>query len=246
MNAFTKHLFISLKLGLRDKSLLIDFYILPLAFYLIMGGVMSSINPDFKTHLVTSLVVFGVTMGALQGVSAPIAKLRESGTLRALRVLGVPSYAVLATEALGPFIHLFLSSSIILLTAPIFFKAQLPGNMPAFFALLALAIAATISVGLAFGLFFRTHMASMLSMVVSIVSVLLGGMMFPSSMLPQSFRYLSRLLPATFAVQAFSGLSFGAKTDFSAWASVLVLTLFIVIFSTASVIRFVAVNRESA
>ena len=246
MKGFFTHLLIALKLGLRDKTLLIDFYILPLAFYLIMGSVMSAINPGFKTQLITSLVVFGVTMGALQGVSAPIARLRESGTLRAYRVLGVPSWAVLATETLGPFIHLFISSTIILFTAPLLFHARLPENLPAFFALLAASIAATVSVGLALGVFFRAHTAAMLSMVVSIVSVLLGGMMFPSSMLPQTFRYAGLMLPATFSVEALSGLSFGLKTDFSAWAAVLALILFFILFGTAAAARFAAVNRETA
>lgn len=245
MSAFLRHMAIQFKLGLRDKTLLIDFYLMPILFYLIMGGVMSGINPTFRQTLIPCMIVFGVTMGALQGVSAPMAKLRESGTLRAYRVLGIPTHSVLLTEVLSTFLHTFIVSLIILITAPIFFKAGAPKNLLSYFIILALFILATTAIGLFFGVIAKVHMASMLSIMVFIFSVMLSGMMFPSSMLPGPLMYAGRVLPATFAVQAFSGWSYNLNTDVRPTVSMLILSGFCVVFGIACVYRFIKINRES-
>lgn len=246
MNAFFKQMAIQFKLGLRDKTLLIDFYLLPIGFYLIMGGVMSGINPTFKQTLIPSMIVFGVTMGALQGVSAPMAKLRESGTLRAYRVLGIPAGSVLLTQFLSAFLHTLIASVLILITAPVLFKAEPPKNLLSFFAVLCLFILATTAVGIFFGVIAKVHMASMLSVVVFIFSVMLSGMMFPASMLPRALLYAGRILPATFAIQAFSGWAFLQSAQIRPDLSVIILGGFAAVFGAACVYRFFRVNRESA
>ena len=245
MIAFLKHMTIQFKLGLRDKTLLIDFYIVPLGFYLIMGSVMSSINPQYMHTLITSLIAFGVTMGALQGVSAPLSKLREGGTLRSYRVIGIPEHSVLLTELLSTFLHLLIMSVIILVTAPIFFKADYPKNFILFFAVLFLFILATTAAGMLIGVIFSSHMAAMFSTVVFVFSVMVSGMMFEPSMLPKVLMYIGRILPATYAVQAFNGLAFGISTDFSAAIAISALTASGVVCGIFCVVRFIAMGRES-
>lgn len=245
MKAFLMHLYLQFKLGLRDKTLLIDFYIVPLGFYLIMGGVMSGINPLFKHTLITSMIIFAVTMGGLMGVAEPLSRLRENGTLRSYRVMGIPECSVLLTDVLGTFLHLMLVSVIILVTAPIFFKADNPKNYLLFFAVLALYILTTIAVGLLFGVLVRPHMATMLSTVVFVFSVMLSGMMFQTSLLPKSLMYLGRILPATYADQGLSGLSFGLSTNIDSVLSVTVLACICIFCGMFCTIRFIIINRES-
>ena len=245
MKAFLTHLFLQFKLGLREKTLLIDFYLVPLGFYLIMGGVMSSINPMFRQTLITSMIIFAVTMGGLMGVAEPLSKLRESGTLRSYRVMGIPARSVLLIDVLGTFLHLMLASIIILVTAPIFFKADAPKNYILFIAVLALYILTTIAVGLLFGVLARPHMATMLSTIVFVFSVMLSGMMFQTSLLPKSLMYLGRILPATYADQGLSGLSFGLTTNIDSGAAIAVLAGICVVCGIVCGIRFIKINRES-
>ena len=55
--------------------------------------------------------------------------------------------------------------------------------------------------------------------------MLLGGLMLPYSMLPDAVAKISQLLPATQALNAFSGLAMGQEADFAPWGSVLLLLL---------------------
>lgn len=48
--------------------------------------------------------------------------------------------------------------------------------------------------------------------------------MFPASMLPAALRTAGYVIPSTHAVQAFSGLAYGMKVDFSALLPLMILT----------------------
>jgi ABC-type multidrug transport system permease subunit len=53
--------------------------------------------------------------------------------------------------------------------------------------------------------------------------MLIGGVMIPYNTLPDGAKMVSRLLPATHAMNAFNGLAMDVGADFSPWGSVLVL-----------------------
>ena len=70
MKAFLNHLRIQFRMDLREKGILLVFYITPLLFYAVMGAVFSSINPATRQTLAASMAIFAVTMGAVLGIPA--------------------------------------------------------------------------------------------------------------------------------------------------------------------------------
>ncbi len=53
--------------------------------------------------------------------------------------------------------------------------------------------------------------------------MLIGGMMVPLSMLPESVQRVAGLLPTAHAMQAFEGLAYGRATTFAPTGSLLIL-----------------------
>lgn len=203
-----------MKLDLRDRGTLLNFYLVPLVFFFVMGSVFSSINPQMKSTLAATMTIFALTMGAVMGTPAPLVKMRESGTLRAFRVNGIPSAAVLAVHALGAFLHLLLVSVIIYIAAPAAFHSDIPKNPALYFAVLTVFLAASIGIGILIGVFSASQsFATMLSMAVFLPSLLLSGIMFPASLLPKGFLWAGRIFPATHALQAFFGFAYQTKTN---------------------------------
>ena len=56
------------KLDIRSKNLLITCYIVPLLFFLLMGGIFTSIMPQMKDTLIQQMIIMGVSMGAFIGL----------------------------------------------------------------------------------------------------------------------------------------------------------------------------------
>lgn len=245
MKAFVKYLEIQMKMDLRDKGTLLNFYLVPLVFFFVMGAVFSSVTPQMKTTLAATMTLFALTMGAVMGVPIPIVRMRESGTLRAFRVNGIPAAAVLAVQALGAFLHLLVVSVVIFIAAPAVFHSAMPKNFWLYFAVLAVFLGASIGVGMLIGVFSKSQpFATMLSMAVFLPTMLLSGIMFPASMLPKAFVWVGRIFPATHALQAFLGYAYRMKTDMNAAVSFAVVAAIGLAACAAAVIRFNSL-RES-
>lgn len=56
------------KLDIRSRSLLVTCYIVPLIFFLLMGGIFTSVMPEMRSTLIQSMIVMNVSMGAFIGL----------------------------------------------------------------------------------------------------------------------------------------------------------------------------------
>jgi ABC-2 type transport system permease protein len=220
MRAMAKYLGIQFRMDLRDKGTLLNYYLVPLVFFFVMGAVFSSINPLMRTTLAASMTIFAVTMGAVMGAPAPIVKMRESGTLRAFKVNGIPGSAVLSVHVISAFLHLSLAALIIYIVSPLAFHSDIPKAPALYLAVVVVFLLASIGIGLLIGVVARGQsFATMLSMMVFLPTILFSGIMFPAKMLPQAFVWLGLVLPSSHALQAFDGLAYQSKTDFNATLS---------------------------
>lgn len=245
MSAFLNYLLIQLKMDLRDKGTLLNYYLVPLLFFFVMGSVFSSINPLMSTTLAASMTIFSVTMGAVMGSPAPIVKMRESGTLRALKVNGIPGAAVLSVQAISAFLHLFLASVVIYLVSPAAFHSEIPQNPLLYFVVLIVFLFASIGIGLLIGVVARGQsFATMLSMIIFLPSLLLSGIMFPAAMLPKFLVWLGRIFPATYALQSFYGFAYQIKSDLNAgWSLTAVAGIGLLMFALA-IHRFGSIQKN--
>lgn len=203
MSAFLYGVGLHLKLNLRNKEILIMYYIVPLFFFLFMGGVFTSIIPDANKTLIQSMTVFGVSMGGLLGGPVPLAEILGSDVKKAYRAGGVPLWSAAAGNFISGFLHLVLMSLIIFFAAPLIFKASVPQNLPFFFLSLALLIFSSMCIATVFGLFVKNiSKLTLLCQIVFLPSVMLSGIMFPADMLPEALEIAGKIFPATWGFRS--------------------------------------------
>ncbi len=224
MRAFINHFVFDFRSGIRNRQLLLMNYLFPLGFYLLMGFIMPSINPQFRETIIPALVVFSILASTLLGIPDPLVNARENGIFRSYKINGVPSLSIVAIPALTTMIHLVGVTAIITITAPLLFKAPLPVN---WFNFIVVFLATTVSsacISVLIGVVSpSSRMTVLWSQILFVPSMLLGGLMLPYSMLPDIAAKASRLLPATHAMNALNSLAMGKVADFSPWGSVLIL-----------------------
>lgn len=197
MSAFLYSAALQWKLDIRSKSLLIACYLVPLIFFLVMGGIFTSVMPEMKETLIPSMTVMGVSMGAFIGLPPSLAETYGGAVKKAYRANGVPLYMGLAAMNLSAFLHLLLMCTAILLLSPVLFGAALPESLPAFYAALAIFIAVSLSVGSVLGLAVKSQTRlTMLEQLVFLPSILLSGILFPAQLLPDFLGAAGRLFPA--------------------------------------------------
>jgi len=224
MTAFLNHFAFEFKTGLRNSTLLLMNYLFPLAFYAMMGLVMTQINPMFKDTMVPAMVVFATLASTLLGLPGPLVESREAGIFRSFKINGVPAASILLMPALTTVFHVLIVCAIIAVTGAPFFDGIAPTHW-GYFALMTLLTAfACAGFGALIGVVAGDARATVLiSQAVFLPSMLIGGVMLPLDLLPASIQPLSALLPSTHSMQAFLALAYGQETLISPALAVSVL-----------------------
>lgn len=198
MSGFLYSAVLQWKLDIRSKSLLITCYIVPLIFFLLMGGIFTSVMPDMKKTLIQSMTVMSVSMGAFIGLPPSLAETYGSDVNKVYKANGVPLYLGLTTMFLSAFVHLMTACVIILLLAPVLFEAVLPESFPLFFFALAIYVAVSLSIGSVLGLTVKSQAKlTMAAQLVFLPSIMLSGIMFPSGLLPHILKAAGYVFPAS-------------------------------------------------
>ena len=198
MKGFLYSLALQWKLDIRSKSLLVTYYIVPLIFFLLMGGIFTSVMPEMRNTLIQSMIVMSVSMGAFIGFPPSLIETYGSDVKKVYKANGVPLYLGLVTMFLSAFVHLMISCVIILLLAPVLFGATLPAQFPFFFLALAIYIIVSLSIGSILGFVLKNQAKlTMTAQLVFLPSIMLSGIMFPISLLPDFFEAIGRIFPAS-------------------------------------------------
>ncbi len=224
MTAFTNHFSFEFKTGLRNPTLLLMNYLFPLGFYAMVGGIFTKINPGFTQTLIPAMITIAAMASCLLGLPGPLVEAREAGIFRSFKINGVPALSILVIPVFTTIFHAIIVSAIITLTAGPLFKATLPGNWPAFLLIVLLGICTFGAIGALIGVVSSTSRSTIfLSQSIFLPSMILGGMMMPIDILPESVRSFASLLPTSHIMQSAMGLAYGQPTIFNPTSSILIL-----------------------
>lgn len=224
MTALTTHTLIELRGSLRNRQLLFLIYAFPLAFYALMGLVMTGINPLFTETMIPAMIIFAIMISTLMGLPDPIVNARDAGIFRSYKIFGVPAANILFAPALTANLHIVVVASIIALTAGPMFGAQAPTNVAGFVLVTVMTMLNFTGIGVLIGVVSSSARAGLLlSQLIFLPSMLVSGLMIPYDSLPASAQNLALLLPTTYAMNAFTRLGFGIETSLSAGLSAAIL-----------------------
>lgn len=222
MRALLYGIGLQFKFDIRSKSMLITCYLVPLIFFLFMGGIFTSIDANATKTLISSMTVFTITMSALMGLPPALAEIYGTDVKKVYKANGAPIWFGIVTQFISSFIHTVIVCLIIFAVSPLVFKAELPSDLLGYFLSLITLLAVTLAIGCVIGLLFKQQAKlTMIAMIIFLPSIMLSGIMFPADMLPQFMQYTAYAFPATIA--------FKAMTGFQAWHLPVLLGIFAVL-----------------
>lgn len=198
MKAFITHLVVQFRGDLRDKGILMVYYLVPLVFYVVMSSIMKLPEMNMSETLITSISIFTLSMSAFLGLPQTLVKARETGVLQAFRVAGIPSWSMPLSAIIISLLHIMIVACIILLTAPVIFSATLPSNIALHLFCVTLIALASEALGVLLACFVKKQSTLTLAgQCLFLPTVMLSGIMFPADILPKPMRMLGEVLPAS-------------------------------------------------
>ena len=236
MRALLYGIGLQFKLDIRSKSMLITCYLVPIVFFLFMGGIFTSVDPTATKTLVSSMTVFTITMSALMGLPPAIAEIYGTDVKKVYKANGAPIWFGVLTQFISSFIHTLIVCLIVLALSPLIFKAELPSGLLWYFLSLIALLAVTLAIGCIIGLLIKQQAKlTMIAMIIFLPSIMLSGIMFSAEMLPQFMQYIAYAMPATIA--------FKAMTSFEVWHLPVLFGIFIILCAVIALLLKFKVKR---
>ncbi len=224
MNAFLNHFSFEFRTGIRNRTLLFLTYLFPLGVYAILGALMTAVNPFFRETMIPAMITFAVLSGTLLSMPDTLVSARKAGIFRSYRINGIPALSILSIPAISTLLHLIVVAAIITFTTPLFFDGPLPINWPGFLLAFLLITASCTALSLLIGVISTsTQMTVLWAQLIFLPSMILGGLMFPSNMLPGGLARIARLLPTSYSMEAFAGLAYNQPPEGGVLLPVLIL-----------------------
>ena len=237
MSGFLYGVALQWKLDIRSKSLLVTCYIVPLIFFLLMGGIFTSVMPDMGSTLIQSMIVMSVSMGAFIGLPPSLIETYGSDIKKVYKANGVPICLGLVTMFLSAFVHLMITCIVIVLLAPILFEAALPAQLPFFFLALAIYTIVSLSIGSILGLTVKNQAKlTTIAQLIFLPSLMLSGIMFPVGLLPDFLEAIGRIFPASWGYRVMLNHGFCFEN----------LWYLIVIFFAAVIVCGIVLKKQKA
>ena len=226
MKAIINHLNFEFKSVIRDKTLLLMNYLFPLVFYFMMAAIMPSIYPDFSKVMVPGMIVFTIMISTLMGMPNPMVLNKEMGVYISYKIYGVPLKSVFIIPVVTTMLHITIVSMIILGTAAVFFNAALPQNILSFIGIYAVILFAFTGLGALIAVCSPNgRLTVLLAQLVFLPSMLLGGVMMPTSVLSKGVQKTAMLLPTSYSTSALNAAYSGQQAIYSMQGSLIILGL---------------------
>lgn len=199
--------------------------------------------PQGKTYFAYSLVgfiFFDYLNTALDTFERSLLEARDSGTLEPLLVTQVPLPLILVGSSIYPFAATTMRIAVYLTWAAAFFDFPLrPANWPAVAVVLLATLLAFSGLGIlsaAYLLLFKRGNPA--KWFILGISSIVGGMLFPVSVLPSWLQFVARLNPVTYGLDAMRGALLDGAGFTALAPPLLILLLFAVFLLPSSLLAF--------
>ncbi|HUJ31694.1 MAG TPA: ABC transporter permease [Candidatus Acidoferrum sp.] len=183
---------------------------------------------DYFAFALVGFAFFDYLNVSIDAFDSSLNEARQNRTLEALLVTQTPLSVILAGSAVYPFVALALRTCVYLAWGILLFGFSAhQANWPGAVLILLASILAFVGLGILSAsyqiLFKRGNPAKW---VVLGVSGLVGGMMYPVSVLPSSLQFVARLIPVTYSLEGMRAALLGGAGWRELWPSVAALLVF--------------------
>lgn len=208
MKALLYSIWLQWKLDFRNKSMLTSYYVLPIAFYLIVGAIYKEVTPRYEDTMIPAMNVLAVSLAAFLGTPAPVNSFFTSEEKNTYLVGNISLRVILITTFISGFIHIIIVSSGILLTAPMIFDVNISSELGLYILYLIFTIVISLIIGMTIGVLTKNNSSmTMTSQLLFLPTMLLCGIILPTSFLPDILQNFSKVLPATYSILILNSLT---------------------------------------
>jgi ABC-type multidrug transport system permease subunit len=238
MKSYAALTWVTLKLSVRERTVLFFNYVFPLIFFFLFGQFAQA--QGAAGHMIGMVLVFAILGNGLFGAGVRTVADREANVLRRFKVAPISPLPLLVASMITGWLLMWPLIGLTVVLAHFMYGVPWPERWLSLFVLLSLGTIAMRAIGLIVAAVANTVSESnILVQLLYIPMLFLSGVTVPLSMLPSWAHVVARVLPSTYlfdGVQAI--LAGGALGDNMPSAVALAITVVTGTFIAAQLFRW--------
>lgn len=213
MNILFRQTVLEYKLFIRSKDGLFWTLALPVFFIVLFGFIYGDTKWDADglraiDHILPGIVVMALMTTGIMNTATGFVEERDKGIYRRLSVTPLKRQTVIGAQIITRYLLILVQTLVLLLIGVFAFNINITGSYVAFWFVLTLGGICFLALGFALTTLIRTaKSATPVSLIVFFVLLFLGGIFFPSDVMPKGLVYISQALPATSVNDALRAVS---------------------------------------
>lgn len=190
----------------RNRASAFFTFLLPILFLALFGLIGSDAEVDgtpYAEFFVPGMLCMAVVVTTFAGLAITLTIRRDNGVLKRVRGTPLPLSVYLGALVASMAIVLAAESAIVLLLGRFAFDVEIPGSLAGLVAVSALGAACFAAMGIATSRFVpHADGSSAVVNAIYLPMLLLSGVFFPVSELPQALQAVAEVLPLTHLMDA--------------------------------------------
>jgi imidazolonepropionase-like amidohydrolase/ABC-type multidrug transport system permease subunit len=241
MRAYITQIRTSLRLTMRDRTVLFFNYLFPLIFFFIFGFMMHAEQGGAIVQIVNMVLVIGILGSGFFGAGMRTVMDREANILRRFKVAPITAGPLLVSQMVVGLVH-YVPVTVLVLVLAHFIYGMPPLEHPAsLFAFVLIGVMAFRAMGGIIGAVANSMQESQIIIQLLYFPMLfLGGATFPIAAMPNWLQIVAQFIPSTYLSTGITAILQGHQTiwDNLAPAGALALTAVVGTFLALKLFRW--------
>lgn len=191
-------------------------------------------NPELRSAymFVPGVIALIVMIVAAMMTSVTLAREKESGTLRLLRVSPLKSRTIIIGKVLPYFVLTAINTTIIMLLGMLMFGMPCESSLWSVALLCGLFILSAIGLGILISALVKNQQSALIGSLLGLFlpTVLLSGFIFPLANMPDALQWVCKVVPATWFIEGLKGMMLKGQSVSDLWLPLSVLAGMAVVF----------------
>ncbi len=244
MNTLVNQAVLETKLFFRNKSTLIWTFVFPIFFMVLFGLIYGDTKwqgMDIRSvdYLLPGIIVMGVMVTGIMHTVMSFVSEREKGVYRRLALTPLKRQTIIGGQMLHNYSIILIQTLALVVIGVVYFHAKFTGNMFLFWLVLTVGSVSFMSIGFSLTGLAKNYKSAMpINQIAYFLLMFLGGVFFPTSMLPKFLGNVAGILPSTQMNDAMRMVLYQNAGIGDIWQKLLVLASWSVLFFFISVKTF--------
>jgi len=229
MNALASQAILETKLFFRRKDTMFWTFLFPIFFMSLFGLIYGNSKwpgMDIRSvdYLLPGIVVMSVMSTGITHTLIAFVTEREKGVYRRLALTPLTRQSLIGGQIVHHYSITIMQTLLVLTIGILGFNITISGNIPLAWLVLTVGVLCFVSVGFALtGLVRTARSATPIAQIPFFFFMFLGGVFYPTSMLPKFLGYVANILPSTHMNDALRMVFYQGAGIGDIWQHLLVL-----------------------